>query len=160
MTRDEHRLFPAFREDHARLGRGFARLAECLRGGELDEARRVADQVDRDAGAHIAFEEEDFYPALAALLARVEVARMYVEHQRGLALVQTLTADVALPAEESRRLLADCEVMAGHIAECSELFEVLGRIPPDQQDHLLQQLLRWRQRAPRWSAYAVAKQRT
>ena len=156
-TQESKELFAAFREDHAVLGRGFFDLAQSLRANDLEQARAAAAELDRTAGAHIAFEEESFYPALQAFFGKSETRRMYDEHRVGLGVVQTLCAlpqDAELAEDQRRRLLRDAEVMARHIADCGALFETIGRLPSGQQSALLQALRDWREKGPRWSRYA------
>ncbi len=148
-------LFAAFREDHAVLGRGFFELAQSLRANDLEQARAAAVRLDRAAGAHIAFEEESFYPALRAFFDAGETQRMYDEHRLGLGVVQTLCElqQSDLAEDQRRQLLRDAEVMAQHIADCGALFETMGRLPSEQQSALFHELQDWRRRNPRWTQY-------
>lgn len=157
MQPDQDSLFQAFHEDHALLGNGFNELSERLRAGDLAGAVQAARVLDATAGAHIAFEEGDFYPALVPLLGRAEVDRMLGEHRDGLDAVRTLLAakpGAPLDAALRRRLLAQSEAMQVHIAECGELFEAMGRIPPEEQATLRERLFEWRGRRPRWTDLA------
>ena len=151
-TRDE--LLRAFREDHAVLGRGFHRISAALRAGSGAEACVAAAEVDRDAGAHIAFEERHFYPALMRLLGKGRVEGLLKEHAEGLAVVRTLgslSTAAALPEQRRRELLRASEAMETHIAECGELFEAIGRIPEAEQVALLDELLNLRAERPAWT---------
>ncbi|UCE32366.1 MAG: hemerythrin domain-containing protein [Burkholderiales bacterium] len=144
----------AFREDHAVLGAGFSRLSQRLRAQDIAGAIEVARRLDAEAGAHVAFEERHFYPALASLLGEAEVERMYAEHADGFDVVRTLIelAPGESPAAEARaRMLARSQAMEVHIAECGELFEAMGRIPAAEQAQLYAHLLALRRRAPRWA---------
>jgi len=147
-------LLEAFRHDHAALGRGLREISEHLRSGDLPAAKSCAERVDREAGAHIAFEEQFFYPALRRLLGDAEVDRLYREHGRGLAAVRALAAlrETAAPGEADRRaVLQDLELMEDHVAECGELFGTMGRIPTEEQKTLHRELLALREKAPRWT---------
>ena len=76
------KLLACFREHHAMLGRGFNELSCCLRAGDSVGAGRAARQIYEEAGPHICFEEEDFYPALVPLLGGLEVIpRRRVEYR-------------------------------------------------------------------------------
>jgi uncharacterized membrane protein YccC len=147
-------LFDAFHYDHAVLGRGLFEIETQLRGRNIEAAKAAAGQLDRDAGAHIAFEEQFFYPVLRRLIGKQEVNRFYREHNEGLDLVRSL---VELPArselsdDRRRELLDEAVQMQRHVIECGELFGALGRIPLDEQATLHQQLLRFREQAPRWT---------
>ncbi len=154
MGRTLDELLRAFREDHAVLGRGFHRISTALRAGGGAEACAAAAEVDREAGAHIAFEERHFYPALVPLLGEGRVAGLLEEHAEGLAVVRalgSLSTAAALPEERRRDLLRASEAMEAHIAECGELFEAIGRIPEAEQAALLDQLLRLRAEHPAWT---------
>ena len=145
-------LLEAFQEDHARLGRDFNQLSCCLRAGDGVGAGAAARKLNREAGAHICFEEEDFYPALVPLLGKAVVRRMLQEHCCGFDVIRTLldrSSDLPLPRDLSERLLVQSEVMEGHIAECGELFTALGEIPLAQQQALYDKLINWRQQQPK-----------
>lgn len=150
-------LFAAFREDHAVLGRGFHDLSQSLRVRDIAVACAAADNVDRLAGAHIAFEERYFYPALVSLLGEDEVARLRREHQTGLSVIQELKAaseDEPVTDSQWPSLLERSQEMEQHIAECGELFGAMGRIEAAERDALYQHLLELRRQAPRWSDLA------
>jgi len=153
MSNISDELFKDFRDDHIVLGRGFSKISECLRDGDLDGAKEAARAVDRDAGAHIAFEERIFYPKLTDLLGEGEVARLYDEHKTGLAVIVALTS--MRPTERPDRqaiegLLADSAIMEQHIAECGELFHALQELSEDERLELLGHLRHWRAMAPSW----------
>ena len=63
-------LLEAFRHDHVMLGRGFNELSNCLRAGDAVGACAAARRLHDAAGAHIGFEEEEYYPALVRSSAR------------------------------------------------------------------------------------------
>ncbi len=159
MAEENADLFSAFAEDHAFLGTCFHELSQALRAGDLSTARTLAARLDREAGAHIAFEEEQFYPELVGLLGEAEVERMHAEHRDGLEVVQRLCSQgpASEPSEAKRRhLLTLSEGMETHIADCGDLFEAMGRIPPREQELLHAALVEWRLRHPEWRAYAAS----
>ena len=150
-------LFVAFREDHAVLGRGFHDLSQSLRARDIAAARAAAQRVDELAGAHIAFEERHFYPALVALIGEDDVARLFEEHEIGLSVIEELLAAAAaqtLGDAQWRSLLERSQEMEQHIAECGELFGAMGRIPPGEREALHQHLLELRRAGPRWTDLA------
>lgn len=159
MTSRTSALFEAFRADHAILGRGFYEVSALLRAGDVPEARRRAERLDREAGAHMAFEERHFYPALRSLIGDEEVDRLYGEHEQGLAVVKALAqgpADRLLAQGEVALLLKDSELMESHVAECGELFGTMGRIPPGEQEELYRRLFALRRASPRWTDLSSA----
>ena len=159
MQPRQHNLFEAFREDHAILGKGFHDLSQALRVGDTAAAVQVAGRLNATAGAHIAFEEEHFYPALAPLLGAREVERMSDEHRGGLEVVRALLhlGHEAPPDPQLRQqLLQQSQAMESHVAECGELFGAMGRIPLEEQAALHEALQEWRRKRPRWTDYADA----
>jgi hypothetical protein len=154
-------LFDAFREDHARAGRGFYELSQLLEADDVRAACALAQRIDEESGAHIAFEETNFYPRLSKLLSRTEIARMYEEHAVGANTVRTLLdhePEEPLDSEEKERLVTGATQMSEHISECGELFGALGGIPVAEQAELLEQLVEWRRRRPRWTAFAAGRE--
>lgn len=156
MPQDFVALINAFKEDHAILGRGLYAIAQCLRAGDIKGARAAAKRLDKEVGAHIAFEEEAFYPVLGRFLSSEDIERMYAEHGQGLAAVRALKdvpPDVDLSKEECERLMTEVEEMERHVEGCGELFEHMGRIPEEEQADLLRRLLDWRRKHPMWTDY-------
>jgi hypothetical protein len=156
MSEASNKLFDAFRADHAILGRGFHDIATCLRSGDIAGARAAAARMDVEAGAHIVFEEEHFYPALRHFIDSAEIDQMYAEHEIGRAVIDALLAlpEGATPnADERAALLSQAETMAHHIAECGTLFGAMGGLAPDEQGALHDALMTLREQAPRWSQH-------
>lgn len=153
MSKKECALIKAYREDHAVLGRGFTSLSAALRGGRISLACEIARTLDVAAGPHIAFEEKDFYPRLAQRLGESELARLYGEHEAGLAVIErllTLARNGGLDEASLAQLIARSEAMEQHIAECAELFQAMAALPADEQARLLDRLRRWREAQPSW----------
>lgn len=151
-------LLAAFREDHAVLGRGFHDLSQSLRARDIRAARTAAHHLDTMAGAHIAFEERYFYPSLIPLLGGDEVERLLHEHGHGLGAIREILAiSDRGTVQESQwdALLERSQEMEQHIAECGELFGVMGRIVPVEREALYQLLLKLRREAPRWTDFAA-----
>lgn len=145
----------AFQEDHAVLGRGFADLSRCLRCNDAAGACAVARRLHDLAGAHIAFEENDFYPALVPFLGEAAIQHMRREHGHGsdvIRVLMDLPANAPLDRMLTERLLGQSEAMEDHIAECGELFAAMGRLTPAAQEALYRKLLEWRQKHPKLPA--------
>ena len=158
----KNQLFDAFREDHARLGKGFFELGQSLRAGDLGRAQAIARRLDAEAGAHIAFEEHHFYPRLRPLLGDADVDRMAAEHKIGFEVVKTLERQPAgeeLSTNTRTKLLRDVEAMSTHIDECGELFGAIGRLDAAEQQSLLDELRAWRQKGPSWSEIDAKRHR-
>ncbi|MFZ5609932.1 MAG: hemerythrin domain-containing protein [Pseudomonadota bacterium] len=159
MSPINEKLAKSFAEDHAMLEKAFREIALHLDKGRLKKARAAASRIDRDAGAHIAFEEHDFYPALVDVLGQTAVSRLRREHQGGLEIVKRLAAlpaTGALEAKESQRLIDQAKRMEHHVCECGQLFLAMSRLPQAQQQDLLMRLEGWRQRKPKWTSLNTA----
>lgn len=147
-------LFEAFREDHALFGHALYQIAERLRASDGAGARAEAEALNRTAGAHIAFEEHDFYPSLAPFLDADEIERLYEEHAEGRqAIVEVIALDPDRDLDPSQRdrLLKGIEQMEAHVSECGELFGAMGGLTADKQEHLLERLKYWRRKNPSWT---------
>lgn len=134
-------------------------MSALLRAGDLPAARERAERLDREAGAHMAFEEQHFYPALRGLIGDTEVDRLHGEHEQGLEVVRALRAlpeGGSLEPNQRRALLARSELMESHVAECGELFGTMGRIPPGEREDLYRRLLALRRASPRWTDLSSA----
>jgi len=150
----KNELFDAFREDHALLGRALYDLRTKLAANDLKGAKAAAKMLDQEAGAHIAFEEADFYPALKPFLSDQEVEKMYLEHAEGLATVQSIIdIDTSAGVDKRRvRLLVDgIEKLEQHVSDCGELFGAMGGLSPVRLQELWERLNYWREKEPRWS---------
>ncbi len=161
MVVPKSELVRAFEEDHALLGRGFHELSTALRAADLAAARRLAAHLDQEAGAHIAFEEVVFYPRLGEILGVNEVEALQHQHTSGLAVVDRLCRtppDAEIAASAWREMLRQSEEMEGHIAECGELFEAMGRISDEEQTVLTDALVAWRRKRPSWRVFAETAQ--
>lgn len=146
-------LLHDFRQDHAVIGGGFGNLSAALRAGDMDKAVNFAQAMNLKAGAHIAFEEKDFYPKLVELLGEKQVDRLYREHLVGFEVIQELIGKPDkkhLQPETIRRLLGDAERMEQHIAECHDLFQAMARLSTEEQSKLLERLRYWQEENPTW----------
>lgn len=145
------RLFDAFQDDHAELGRRLYQLRQFIPSGAYKEAKKLATETLQIAGAHIAFEEHDFYPALRSYLSAEEVARMYAEHERGLAFLEALSAVDITTARDTATDLAEIDALDHHVADCGRLFGAMGGLSQEAMAELLMRLEAWRRMSPSWS---------
>lgn len=144
-------LFAAFQQDHAELGRHLYDLRRCLTSDDCETARKLAKETLVSSGAHIAFEEHDFYPALKTKLDAAAVQCMYDEHERGLRFLEKL----AMSEPDAPRTLADdlaeIDALDHHVADCGRLFSAMKNLTPHDLSKLFTRLEYWRRRAPNWS---------
>ena len=154
VTQIKEDLFNAFREDHAALGRMLYDLRTKVTANDITAAQALAKRLDQEAGAHIAFEEADFYPALRPFLSDQEVDEMYKEHAEGLAMVQhilDLDGSDKLDQRNRNLLIKKIEALETHVSDCGELFGAMGGLSPARLQELWERLNYWREKAPRWA---------
>ena len=162
MMQVNNSLFNAFHEDHAALGRALYDLRNALAADDFRAAKKIAEKLEREAGAHIAFEEIDFYPALQPFLSDAEINDMYAEHAKGLALIEDIRNAEPAPVSAAMRqnFINRTEALEAHVSECGELFGAMGGLSTKEQEALKQRLDHWRKKAPSWSEAAVLARKT
>jgi glutamine amidotransferase len=142
-------LVDEFMVDHRALAEGLQRLVAAIAGGDVDAARAEADRIDRNSGAHIAFEESDLYPAIGA------EASMYEEHTAGLELLQSVSArEAGFSPSDQHDLVGEAEAMLDHMEDCGVLLYRVRTLSPLVQSQLEDRLYHWRDESPRWSEVA------
>jgi hypothetical protein len=143
-----------FVEDHQRLHRNLVRTIEAVRAADRVGARQAAEELDRDAGPHIAFEEAVLYPQVAAAVGDAYADELYQEHGAGRAAIERLAGSQGtepLSPGEQEGLLPELEALQEHILGCGSLLSHLCTLQPVQQERLLHHLLQFRNEGRRWS---------
>ncbi len=147
-------LSQAFQSDHACLEQIANNLKEALCNRDIIGAREIANELDRKAGAHIAFEEIDFYPVLTSYLPEQQIEKLYLDHIAGLAAIE-LILNSNPPNEIDQRqiktLTAHVNAFEMHVAECGKLFSSMGALSSIRLQDLWERLVYWRSKAPRWT---------
>jgi len=153
MSPNTKLLFEAFQSDHANLAKDLYALRISLSEGQAQELRSQAAYILETAGAHIAFEEFDFYPILKPMLEHGEINRMYLEHAQGLEVIKIL-AECKSDIFENKRFLvhalAGLQKLEHHIADCRNLFWAVCALEDSQSLDLLERLNNWHKKAPSW----------
>lgn len=155
MPASQSSLQEEFVSDHRRMTQTIAQLLDALRAGRDAAAIQLADDLDRCAGPHIAFEEAVMYPRLTHLTGKDPVRRMYDEHRIALrGLRQLLAARDSLPLDGNRRaeVIDDLQRGLDHAISCGSLLSHLTTLDSQTQQHLLGRLTEFRSRGTRWSA--------
>lgn len=162
MTPNTKLLFEAFQSDHADLARNLFDLRISISEGRQKDMRIRAAQILESAGAHIAFEEFDFYPILKPMLENGEVSRMYLEHAEGLEFLERIAnCEDSLFAEDNFLSDAICslEKLEHHVADCGNLFWAVSALEDVQSQELLEQLYAWHKKAPAWTEIEALSQK-
>ena len=164
MIEIKNKLFKAFAEDHAVLGNGFHILSSKLREGKLNAIKAAAQKIDKKVGAHIAFEQFNFYPKLKKENPGINVDEMYQEHQIGLDVILNVmdlplvSDDDRIPEKLQKKQLEHISIMERHITECGDLFAALDTLPKKDLIQLYEKLLYWREKKPKWSDVQTYKE--
>lgn len=143
-----------FLDDHRILIAGLNKIIMALEGNQTAEAMRLAGELDRDAGAHMAFEEEVFYPQLAAVYGEEFVQQMLAEHEAGHRAIKSLVSlkeSQELTDKERVGVLDDLGVALKHVMSCGTMLAELGSGKPEMDAQALDRLRELRERAGRWS---------
>ena len=148
-------LAEAFLEDHQHLTRGLSGTLTALEEGDLATAISTANELDRQAGPHIRFEEEFFYPEVARSRGSGYVSQLFREHDAGRRAVLALvdhSPGRQLTQDEESRIRAGLREALDHAVSCGTLLSHVTTLDGQKQERLLKTLLRLRNEGGRWTA--------
>lgn len=143
-----------FLRDHRVLSRGLNDILQALEEDRFDAAIEQASELDRQAGAHMAFEEEIFYPRLAQVRGQPFVDRLISEHEVGQRAIRALARHRPgdrIGNEERRRIVADLETALGHVLSCGTMLSELDSGDRHADDAALGRLRDLRESGERWT---------
>lgn len=144
-------IVTAFADDHRTITRGFHRILEALDAGDMTAAATFADELDRDGGAHIAFEEQVLYPQVAQCRGQEYARNLYKEHAIALDALSKLMSDEELDDEALAGVRAGIKIGLDHAISCGTLASVLADQPPDTHESMMAKMNELRTLRPRWS---------
>lgn len=147
-------LSQAFQFDHARLAQLSGNLRRALSNRDIIGARNIANDLDREAGAHIAFEEIDFYPALKPYLPEQDIEKLYLDHVAGLVTIEFILDDGPSQEIDERQfnmLIERIKAFEMHITVCGKIFTSMEALSSLRLQDLWERLVYWRRKAPRWT---------
>lgn len=143
-----------FLADHRRLTKGLHKALTALEKGDDAEAIALAAAIDEDAGAHMAFEEEIFYPRLAEARGQEFVDRMVSEHEIGQRAVRALLAHTergSVPDTEREGILENLGIALRHVLSCGTMLSELGGGEAEADREALDRLQSLREAHERWT---------
>ena len=148
-----------FLDDHRVLISGLREIIEAMDRGDMPAAVRRAADLDHEAGAHMAFEEEVFYPRLARVYGEEMVQRMIAEHEAGHRAVKTILdhADTELDSESKAAVMADLEIALKHVLSCGTMLSELDSGISDLDGEALARLRELREQADRWTSRSYSE---
>lgn len=154
MAIRETDLEEEFVDDHRVMTQTISALLEALRAGRDAEAREIAEDLDRRAGPHIAFEEAVMYPQVARVSGESVAQQLYDEHRTVLAgLEQLLNHRGSTPLGEEQRAQVIAKMQTGldHAISCGSLLSHLTALDPQIQQQMLDRLHEYRREGTRWT---------
>jgi hemerythrin-like domain-containing protein len=143
-----------FLDDHRRLTNGLKRILDSVERDDLRSAAEQATELDADAGAHMAFEEEVFYPQLGRIYGQELVDRMLAEHERGQRAIRRLldlSPGETLDEQRRRELVEDLNVALSHVMSCGSMLSELGTGEAAANGESLKRLRQLRVDGERWT---------
>ncbi len=142
-----------FIDDHRHMIRALKDLQAAVDAGHWKEAADLADELDRIAGPHIAFEERWLYPLVA--LHRGSQFSQTLEDEHGVVLdalrcLQS-TRSTQWSPEKQQAMHSSLQTGLDHAVTCGTLLSHLSVLDAEHQEALLGQLQRLRTEGPRWT---------
>lgn len=147
-------LQEAFLEDHRRLIRGLEEILDALQAADESGAAKAAARLDDEAGPHMEFEEEVFYPRLASIHGQGFVDRLIEEHEAGhtaLELLISLEPGQELSPEQRETVEEGVRTALGHALGCGTLMSELGADDRVADPKDLERLRNYRKSGSRWT---------
>ena len=154
MKDSDPNLRAAFLKDHQTFTRGLSRILKALRDQDDALAVGLAEELDRDVGPHIEFEEQQFYPELKKRLDAPFVEQLYREHatgQRAIATLLDLRGAGELTADARDEVIRMLTQTMDHALSCGSLLSHLDGLGDERQADLLHELQESRNRGRRWT---------
>jgi hypothetical protein len=136
METDLERFVEGFRNEHRAARDAFLGIAQALRDRDPSRIGPLMDQANTVIGPHMQYEEQEMYPALAALFGEEYIDRMLEDHDRafGVAgrLMELASHDPISDedVEEGERLIRN---MLPHVTDCDGLVLAIEVLPDDRQ---------------------------
>lgn len=146
-----NQLKNAFVEDHRKLTRAYRDIQNELESGNIQNAKRIAEELDQIAGPHIEFEERYLYPIVRKYRGDSYANNLYEEHGAILATIQELKSAESCSDWEQSRWLEGISEGLNHAVTCGTLLSHLATLPVEEQEDLLEKLLWLRENGVAWS---------
>ncbi len=147
-------LRSAFLGDLQQLTNGYQELLQAIEQDDFEQARHLAQKLDRLAGPHIEFEERYLYPQVECQRGEAYAMRLYDEH---LAVLDTLISIQQSASQTAPNMRTKQSWMAGieqgfqHDGSINMLLSHLESLGPHQQAEMLESLERLRTIGRCWS---------
>lgn len=147
-------LVQAFLDDHQQMTRKLQEVIARLEQDEVQAACTAAEQLDRIAGPHIAFEESILYPAVGRAQGKPFQRQLLSEHaamRAGLLqLLASSDAQLSKPAVRDE-VLEQLQAGLRHAESCGTLISHLAAFTSEEQQAGLTKLKLLKQAGQKWS---------
>lgn len=152
MLDTKSKLITEFLKDHQQFSRLLFEIEKLLGKGKVDEARVRANELDKLAGPHIAFEEAELYPRLAELGAKQVTEELLVDqHHDAIASVRLLIENEQLSESQIKKAQDAFRDGLSHAEHCGSLISLLSQLDERQQAESLTVLLKLRDEGKLWT---------
>lgn len=145
-------LIAEFLKDHQQFSRLLYEISKLLSDHNLAKARLRGEELDVVAGPHIAYEEAELYPRLAALGEhRVTEQQLVDEHAHMCDALRTLLTDESPDDRALGSIRAGFEDALAHAEHCGTLISLMAGLDKQQQSESLARMLELRAAGQKWT---------
>jgi hypothetical protein len=145
-------LIAEFLKDHQQFSRLLLEVSKLLDSNNLEKARQRAEELNKLAGPHIAFEEAELYSRLIAMGERsISKAELVDQHHEIRDALRQLLENHAPDADTVESIKSGFRDGVIHAEHCGTLISLVSRLDEDEQAKSLESLLRFRQQGTPWT---------
>ena len=145
-------LIAEFLKDHQQFSRLLSEIDRLLAVEKYELARQRASELNALAGPHIAYEETELYPRLAALGEHNVSQQLLVEqHHDALDAVRLLISKHNLTPLQVKAIRSGIKLGLNHAEHCGSLISLMAQLSEEDQAKSLTQLYRLRYEGKLWT---------
>ncbi len=145
-------LIAEFLKDHQQFSRLLYEISKLVADQNLTQARQRGHELDTVAGPHIAYEEAELYPRLAAFgEKRVTEDRLKGEHRQMCEALRSLLNDETPDNESCQSIQSGFQTALSHAEHCGTLISLMSRLDEKEQADSLAKLLEFRREGQKWT---------
>lgn len=152
MFDTKSKLITEFLKDHQQFSRLLFEIEKLLGNGEIEKARERAIELNQLAGPHIAYEEAELYPRLAALgETKVTEDHLVNEHHDSLDALRLLTEQDDVSSKQAEQARVGFQHALKHAEHCGSLISLMLALDESEQAESLVELERFRDEGKLWT---------
>ena len=141
-----------FSRDQRRATELLRQVSTHLAKGRYEEARLVADELNRIAGPLIRYEKLDLYPRLSGQSIHSDYTIWLSDRQRNAGIsLRTLLVKPALTSSQQLEVTRGLHLGLEYMQQCSGLAGLLASLPNDEREASLNVLLNCREEGRSWT---------